>query len=220
MKKYVILGQSNYAVAIILDSLASLETSPFSVDIVANMPKEANESLAFPYAIEGVLTTEITHTDWQSMDYDGYFVGSIGKSRQAIVAFFEKECGIKTTHYTTLMHPSSVCASTVKVGAGVHIGPLSIIAPYAVLGDFTVINRQVSVGHHTILGNFVTFNPGTNVAGCCKIGDNVTIGTGATILDSLSIGANSIIGAGAVVTKDVPENVVVYGVPAKIIRQL
>jgi sugar O-acyltransferase (sialic acid O-acetyltransferase NeuD family) len=220
MKKYAILGQSNYAVAIILDALTILEKQPFAVDIVANVPKEANDSLAFPYAIDGILTTEIAHTHWQSMDYDGFFVGSIGKSRRTIVAFFDTHFGIKTTHYTTLMHPSSVCASTVKVGKGVHIGPLSIIAPFATLGDFTVINRQVSVGHHTILGDFVTFNPGVNVAGCCKIGDNVTIGTGATVLDSLTIGANSIIGAGAVVTKDVPENVVVYGVPAKIIRQL
>jgi sugar O-acyltransferase (sialic acid O-acetyltransferase NeuD family) len=220
MKKYCILGQSNYAVAIILDTLAALEKQPFSVDIVANIRPEDNSSLGFPYAIPNITTREIFYTDWKPMTYDGYFVGSIGKSRSAIVAFFSKNFGIKSAQYTSLIHPSSVCALTVAMGSGVHISPLSVVAPYASLGDFSVINRNVSIGHHTVLGAFATFNPGTNVAGCCTIGAGVTVGTGATILDSLSIGAGSIIGAGSVVTKDVPENVVVYGVPAKIIKHL
>ncbi len=220
MKKFCILGQSNYAVAIILDTLAALEKQPFSVDIVANIRPEDNSSLGFPYAIPNVTTREIFYTDWEPTAYDGYFVGSIGKSRSAIVAFFSNHFGIKTAQYTPLIHPSSVCALTVAMGLGVHISPLSVVAPYARLGDFSVINRNVSIGHHTVLGDFVTFNPGTNVAGCCTIGAGVTVGTGATILDSLSIGAGSIIGAGSVVTKNVPENVMVYGVPAKIIRHL
>ncbi len=218
MKKYAILGQSNYAVAIILDSLAAIQTDIFEVDIIANLLPEENNSFHIPYAVSGINTREIVHTDWQSSLYDGYFVGSIGKARQIIVDFFDENFDIKSQQYTSLIHPSSVCAQTSVYGVGLHISPLSVVAPYAILGDFVVINRNVSVGHHTILGNFVTLNPGVNVAGCCNIGSNVTIGTGATILDSITIGAGSIIGAGSVVTKNVPENVVVYGTPAKIIR--
>ena len=55
--------------------------------------------------------------------------------------------------------------------------------------------------------------------GCVSIGDFAFIGAGATVLPNLKIGKNSIIGAGAVVTKDVPDNVVVYGNPAKFIRE-
>ncbi|ALA67629.1 sugar O-acetyltransferase [Corynebacterium lactis] len=51
-----------------------------------------------------------------------------------------------------------------------------------------------------------------------EIGDNVWIGGGAIILGGVRIGANSVVAAGAVVTKDVPESVVVAGNPAKIIR--
>lgn len=51
------------------------------------------------------------------------------------------------------------------------------------------------------------------------IGDNVWIGTRATILKGVTIGNGSIIAAGAVVTKDVPENCIVAGVPAKVIKQ-
>lgn len=220
MKKYAILGQNNYAVAIILDCLAASQTALFDVDIIANVSPEKNNSLHAPFAVSGVITRQIPHSLWQSKDYDSYFVGSIGKARQTIVDFFDKNFNIKAEQYTSLIHLSSVCAQTVVYGVGFHMSPLSVIAPYASLGDFVVINRNVSVGHHTVLGDFVTLNPGVNVAGCCNIGSGVTIGAGATILDSITIGADSIIGAGSVVTKSLPENVVAYGAPARIIRTL
>ena len=53
-----------------------------------------------------------------------------------------------------------------------------------------------------------------------KIGDNVWIGSNATILQGVTIGDGAIIGANAVVTKDIPENTIVAGVPAKIIRKV
>ena len=52
------------------------------------------------------------------------------------------------------------------------------------------------------------------------IKDNVWIGEGVAIMPNVRIGKNAIIGANAVVTKDVPENTVVGGNPAKIIKQL
>lgn len=53
-----------------------------------------------------------------------------------------------------------------------------------------------------------------------RVGKDVWIGSGAVILPGVTIGDGAIIGAGAVVTKDVPDNVVVAGVPAKVIRKL
>lgn len=52
------------------------------------------------------------------------------------------------------------------------------------------------------------------------IGDNVWIGSNATILPGVTIGDNSVVAAGAVVTKDVPEDTVVAGVPAKVAKKL
>ena len=53
-----------------------------------------------------------------------------------------------------------------------------------------------------------------------KIGNGVWIGAHATILSGVTVGNGSVIAAGAVVTKDVPERVVVAGVPAKIIKNI
>ena len=52
------------------------------------------------------------------------------------------------------------------------------------------------------------------------IGNNVWIGAGSTILGGVTIGDNTIIGAGSVVTKDIPANVVAFGVPCKVIREI
>ena len=52
------------------------------------------------------------------------------------------------------------------------------------------------------------------------IGNNVWIGSGAIILGGITIGDNSIIGAGAVVNKDIPEDSIAVGVPAKVIKKI
>ena len=54
--------------------------------------------------------------------------------------------------------------------------------------------------------------------GKCKVGDNCYIGTGSVIIVPVIIGNNVTVGAGSVVTKDIPDNAVVAGNPAKIIR--
>ncbi len=52
------------------------------------------------------------------------------------------------------------------------------------------------------------------------IGSNVWIGSGVQIMPGITIGDNSVIGAGSVVTRDIPENVVAYGVPCKVVREI
>ena len=53
-----------------------------------------------------------------------------------------------------------------------------------------------------------------------KVGNNVYIGTGASILPGVTIGNNCVIGASAVVTKDIPDNSVAVGIPARVIRNI
>ena len=52
------------------------------------------------------------------------------------------------------------------------------------------------------------------------LGRNVWVGSNSTILAGVTIGDNAVVAAGAVVTKDVPDNVIVGGVPAKVIRHI
>jgi sugar O-acyltransferase (sialic acid O-acetyltransferase NeuD family) len=217
-KKLYILGKSNYALAIIFD-IIKLRNWKEEVVVVKNIPDSQNTSSNFKFE-NGTPHSEINLTQFNPSEKDEFIIGSIGKSRKSIHEFFKLEYGIQSAHYRNIIHPTAVIAETVEMGQGLHIGPLSVVAPYSILDNHTTINRNVSVGHHTRLEEFACLNPGVNVSGICSIGNNVMIGAGAVVLDQLTIGKGSIIGAGSVVTRDVPAGVVAYGSPAKVVRKL
>ena len=60
--------------------------------------------------------------------------------------------------------------------------------------------------------------PGCSIAGRVEINENAFVGIGSTIVEKVTIGKNAIIGAGSVVLENVPDNSIVAGVPAKIIK--
>jgi len=86
------------------------------------------------------------------------------------------------------------------------------------IGDGTLIGHNVVLA--TINHEFDPASRGINRPSPIRIGKNVWIGSNATVLPGVSIGDGAIVAAGAVVTKDVPENCVVGGVPARLIRTI
>lgn len=101
---------------------------------------------------------------------------------------------------------------------GIHFGS----EPYLIsIGDKVRINPGVQFVTHDggvwILRNTGDL-PNADIFGTIHIGNNVAIGHNATIMPGVSIGDNSIIALGAIVTKDVPNNSIVAGVPAHVIE--
>jgi sugar O-acyltransferase (sialic acid O-acetyltransferase NeuD family) len=122
--------------------------------------------------------------------------------------------------YDTVIHPSVIKSRWVTFGKGDIICAGNIFTSQITIGDHTIINLDCTIGHDVYIGKYCTISPGVHISGRVRIGDHVFIGTGATIIPNITIGNNSIIGAGAVVTKDIPENTLAVGVPAKPIRKL
>ena len=84
-------------------------------------------------------------------------------------------------------------------------------------GMAVIIHARAKVGKNCVIGSCVTIGGKSGWYEVPVIGDNVQIASGAKVLGPVRIGNNVIIGANSVVTKDVPDNCVVAGIPAKII---
>ena len=123
-----------------------------------------------------------------------------------------------------------------KVGTFVEIQKNATVGKNCKISSHTFICEGVHIGDNVFVGHNVTFindkHPrAANPDGTMQtesdwkvvetfLEDGVSIGSSSTILCGITIGKNAIVGAGAVVTKDVPANTIVAGVPAKIIRKI
>ncbi len=121
--------------------------------------------------------------------------------------------------FARVVHPTAHVSSRSEVGVGSIVGAGVVVGAHTVIGRHVLLNRGVLVGHHTTIDDFATLQPGANVAGLCRLGERSFVGMGATVVDRLTIGVESIVGAGAVVVEDVPPNVQVVGVPARITKR-
>jgi len=121
--------------------------------------------------------------------------------------------------FINIIHNNIELSTTSTIGTGCLINSRVSVAAHTRIQNFVSINRHVSIGHHSRIGEYASINPGCNLAGGASIGDLTTIGMGTNILNDIIIGRNSIIGAGSLVTKNIPDNVIAYGSPCRIVRE-
>ena len=107
-----------------------------------------------------------------------------------------------------------------EIGVGCNILSGVRISNSVSVGKGCIIYYNSIITHDCVIGDFVEISPSVNILGRVEISSYTHIGSNSTILPGIKIGKNSVIGAGSVVTKDVPDNVMVIGVPAKIIKFL
>ncbi len=116
------------------------------------------------------------------------------------------------------VHPSAVVAQDAVLGAGTVLVAGAVVNPGARIGRSVIINTAASIDHDCVIGDAVHICPGVHLAGRVVVGQATQVGIGATVVDGVRIGAGVLIGAGAVVVRDIPDNVVAYGVPARVKR--
>lgn len=114
-----------------------------------------------------------------------------------------------------LIHPMSVVSRGARIGAGTIVTPFVIISGATDVGPNVVFNGYASLGHHGSVGAHSVLGPYASVNGYVTLGAEVNVGAHGALVPGVTVGDRSVVGAGAVVSKDVPSDTVVVGIPAK-----
>jgi UDP-N-acetylbacillosamine N-acetyltransferase len=120
----------------------------------------------------------------------------------------------------TAIHPGAIIASSVVIGSGTVIAAGAVVNSGTRIGENVIINTSASVDHECIIREGAHICPGVHLAGGVKVGRAAWIGIGSCVIDHKSIGNASYIGAGGVVISDIPDDVVAYGNPARVMRKI
>lgn len=202
-----VLGFSEASLSMLLDILYSHDLK-YKIKILNNL----NLQPKFEYINDYF---DLSFTSDFDVKSDNFILGiTQSKNKKKILETFR----IGNENFISLIHKNVSISNTSSLKSGCVINPNVSIAAHTQLGNHVSINRNCSIGHHTIIEDFVTINPGCNIAGHVIIGEQTTIGMGTNIINNIKIGKNSIIGAGSLVNKDIPDNVVAWGSPCKIIK--
>lgn len=148
-----------------------------------------------------------------------FFIAFHGMQREKEV--YEKICAfhIPDDRLYSPIDPSAVIAYDYsEIGPGVMVAPLAQIGPDVTIGKNTVVLGNAFVGHDSKIGEFCHIATNAIVGALIEIGNACHIGMNATIREKTKIGNYCLVGMGAVVLKDIEDNTIVVGNPAKVLR--
>jgi sugar O-acyltransferase (sialic acid O-acetyltransferase NeuD family) len=134
-----------------------------------------------------------------------------GKDRFDIVQKLPKE-----TQYFTYIHPTVlIMDDNIELGEGSFIGAYSILTTNIKIGKHALLNRGNHIGHDCQIGDYFSAMPNAVVGGNVTIGDKVYMGSCSNIREKINISNNITIGMNAAVVKNLIDEHIYIGVPAK-----
>ena len=152
---------------------------------------------------------------------DAYFVNGIGSERN----FWKKAAIIAKTRvpldrFETIVHPTASVSRMATLGNGVVVLQHVTIANQASIGNHVIILPNSVISHDVIIADYSCITGGVCISGLVTMGRNCYLGTKSSIIGGVKIGNSCLIGMGAVIRHNVPENSVMVGNPAKLLRKV
>ncbi|MBI9021230.1 MAG: acetyltransferase [Verrucomicrobia bacterium] len=211
MKKMVVLGITNNLVIKLVDAV-NRQTPQFEIlGFLSKEPSEKESLLGVP-----ILGTYDRVSELQQQHDNLVFFNNVNIS----LAEMKDADGViqkNNGRTVSLVHPA-IDLNHVEFGENCFLSEGNVLGPNVKIGRHLTCRLQSTISHDVTIGDYVYISPGVTICGSATLKDGCDLGAACTILPGRTIGKNSIVGAGAVVTQDVPDNVTVVGVPAKIIK--
>lgn len=199
----LIFGAGGHA-AVVIDALIARKSAA-TLTVVDDIPEL--EGAAF-------LGLKIHSTSAiMDMPFTGFHAAiGDGLGRKAVSARLTERFGTPVT----IVHPDATISEFAELDSGCFVAARAVLGPRCKIGSAVIVNHAAVVDHDCTIGDFSHIAPTASLGGQVVVGKCVLIGAGANVLPGLKIGDGATIGAGAVVTKDVPKDAVVTGIPAGI----
>ena len=122
--------------------------------------------------------------------------------------------------YGKTIHPSAIISEYASIGEGTVVMQGVVIQSSVSIGKHCIINTTASVDHDCIIEDYVHISPNATLCGAVSVGEGSQVGAGSVVIPGIKIGKWSLVAAGAVVMKDVPDNVLVLGNPARVVKTI
>ena len=214
MKKIIIIGAGGHAKVvadIILTRKIDLNENLKIIGFLDDNFKNLKYDNIFNIPILG----DLSNIEKFSNNKDYFFIIAIGsnKVREEISKKYPE------LNYYIAIHPRSIISREVEIGAGTVVMANVVINPASTIGKHCILNTSSVIEHDNGLGDYVHISPNTTLCGGVNIEDNSWIGAGSVIRQQIYIGKNVLVGANSVVIKNIEDNCIVVGNPAKKIKE-
>ncbi len=142
------------------------------------------------------------------------FIISIGNNK------IRKMIAERLSHakFVSAIHPSAKISPTAKIDVGTVVMQGAIIQADAKIGMHCIVNTGATIDHECMIEDYVHISPNVSLCGNVRVGEGTQIGVGSSVIPGVKIGKWSMIGAGSVVVNDIPDGVVAYGNPCRVIK--
>jgi len=204
MSKLVIIGAGGHG-KVVADAAQKMKQYDDIVFLDARFAT-LNSLLGFSVIGDDAMIPELIATACE-------FVVAIGDNRIR-ARIFDELVALNAT-IATVVHASAQIGQGVSLGSGSVVFANAVINPDTSIGRNVIVNTGAIVEHDCVIDNHVHLAPNSTVTGGCHLGEATLFGASATVIPNKVIGKGSIIGAGATVVKDIPENTVATGIPAR-----
>jgi sugar O-acyltransferase (sialic acid O-acetyltransferase NeuD family) len=167
-----------------------------------------------PAALDRVIGVKIVgDTRTYPIKEDDRFIISLGNPdlRRALAERLVR----RGARFLSIVHPTAYVAPTARIGHGCIISPFASVGSYVHLEDHVLLTRYSTAGHDSHVGASCVLSPYSVANGGTRLDHSVFLGTHAVVTPNIQVGAGSKIAAGAVVYRDVPEQSLATGNPAR-----